>query len=164
VHKTRLCSVAMTKRAVVPLDMRPVWSLLRSLNPVLLVRALARVDYGVFDHPGHMLSIPFDHSEVVLYLQRMPFARVQGSMQWCCPYCSHLNRSTLHYRTGWKVQCNGSDCRRTVAIGLTFYPMTTGFKVPPTDAIMPIEISTEKWHSGEPVNRLVGDSNLQPSG
>jgi hypothetical protein len=85
----------------------------------------------------------------------MVFARVQGMMEWCCPFCGHLNRSSLHYKNSWRVRCSGSDCRRSMAIGLMFHPMAPGFKVPPPDSIMPIEISRELYRKYQPVNRLV---------
>jgi hypothetical protein len=88
----------------------------------------------------------------------MLFARIQGSMEWCCPFCGHLNRFTLHYKNSWRIRCNGSDCRRAMAVGLVFNQMTARFKLPPEDSIMPSEVSTRKWRSGEPVNRLLTDS------
>src|SRR5262245_16645229 len=74
-----------------------------------------------------------DLPDLTLYLRHMVFARVQGRMEWCCPFCGHLNYSTLHYANGFKVRCNGSDCRRKLAVGLTFYPMASGFKIPAPD-------------------------------
>jgi hypothetical protein len=120
-------------------------------------RRLPHVDrFG--DCPHALDSI--DATDLSLYLASMPFARVQGSMQWVCGFCGHLNQSTLHYLNSWRVQCNGSDCRRRMVVGLTFYPMTTGFKTPPADSIMPVEISREMWRSGQPLNRFVTNSEL----
>jgi hypothetical protein len=89
----------------------------------------------------------------------MLFARIQGSMEWCCPFCGHLNRSTLPYENSGRIRCNGSDCRRAMAVGLVFNQMTAGFKIPPVDSIMPIEVSTRKWRSGKPLNRLDATDN-----
>ena len=111
----------------------------------------SRCDYG----NATLQSNLFDPPDLATDVGRMVFARIHGSMEWCCPYCGHLNRSTLHYKMFWRVQCNGSDCRRTMAIGLLFYPMAAGFKVPPPDSIMPIEISRELYRKYQPVNRLV---------
>jgi len=85
---------------------------------------------------GELLSIPFDRLELPIYVQPMVFARVQGSMEWCCPNCGHLNRSSLHYKNSWHIRCNGSDCRRAFAVGLTFYSMVGGYKSVPDDSIM----------------------------
>jgi hypothetical protein len=73
----------------------------------------------------------------------MLFARVQGSMEWCCPNCGHVNRSSLHYKNSWRIRCNGSDCRRAFAMGLVFYSMASGVKSVSGDSIMPIEVSRE---------------------
>jgi hypothetical protein len=105
-----------------------------------------------------MLSID---SRVRIHRSILPvmlFARVHGSIQWSCPACQRLNRSTLHYRNGFRVRCPGSDCQRTFAVGLTFYSITTGSKIPPPDSIMPVHVSSERWHSGDPVNRIITDS------
>lgn len=90
-----------------------------------------------------------------VYVRFMLFARVQGMMERCCPFCGHLNRSKLHYKNSWRVRCNGSDCRRALAVGLTFYPMATGFKSVPIDSVMPVQVSREKWHRDQPLNRVV---------
>jgi hypothetical protein len=102
-----------------------------------------------------MISIPFDPLQLPIYVQPMLFARVQGSMEWCCPKCGHLNRSSLHYKNSWHIRCNGSDCRRAFAIGLTFYSMASGFKRIPDDSIMPLEVSRELWRNRQPLNRVV---------
>ena len=102
-----------------------------------------------------LLSIPFDRLQLPIYVQSMPFARVQGSMEWCCPNCGHLNRSSLHYKNSWRIRCNGSDCRRAFAMGLTFYSMVGGYKSVPDDSIMPLEVSRELWRNRQPLNRVV---------
>jgi hypothetical protein len=85
----------------------------------------------------------------------MLFARVQGSMEWCCPNCGHLNRSSLHCKNSWRIRCNGSDCRRAFTVGLTFYSMVGGHKSVPDDSIMPLEVSRELWRNRQPLNRVV---------
>src|SRR5262245_12896989 len=93
--------------------------------------------------------------ELPIYVQPMPFARVQGSMEWCCPNCGHLNRSSLHYKNSWRIRCNGSDCRPAFAMGLTFYSMVGGYKSVPDDSIMLLEVSRELWRNRQPLNRVV---------
>jgi hypothetical protein len=91
----------------------------------------------------------------------MLFARIQGSMQWCCPFCGHLNRSSLHYKNSWRIRCSGSDCRRAIAVGVTFYRMVGGFKPVPPDTVMPVEVSREKWHRDQPLNRVVAETEAE---
>jgi hypothetical protein len=85
----------------------------------------------------------------------MLFARTVGMKEWLCPNCGHLNRSRVNAITGWKVQCRDAHCQRVYIVGEVFYEPVPGFKIPPADHIMPLQISDRKWHSGEPVNRLV---------
>lgn len=77
---------------------------------------------------------------------------------WQCPNCGHLNRTRVNATDGWKVRCRHANCQRTYVVGEIFYEAVPGFKLPPLDHLMPLKLSGEKWHSGEPVNRLVAES------
>ena len=54
----------------------------------------------------------------------------------------------------WKVQCRNASCQKIYIVGEVFYETVPGFKLPPEDHIMPPEISTQAWHSGQQVNKL----------
>ena len=92
----------------------------------------------------------------------MLFARTNGMKEWICPHCGHFNRTRVNATDGYRVKCRDANCQHVYIVGEVFYETVPGFKIPPEDRIMPLELSQELWHSGHPVNRLVSESDAEP--
>jgi len=94
----------------------------------------------------------------------MIYARTVGMKHWVCPQCGHFNRSRVNATDGYRVKCRDANCQHVYIVGEVFYDTVPGFKLPPVDRIMPVEMSKELWHSGQPVNRLVPASDTVEPG
>lgn len=73
-----------------------------------------------------------------------PRARVYGGIDWQCPYCGHLNISTIK-RTNWRIECKGTHCRRTLGVGAALYGLNKGrMERDPDDIVIAEEIEEQR--------------------
>ncbi len=93
-----------------------------------------------------------------------PRARVIGKVEWLCPFCGTINKSSLP-PLAYRLQCTHRDCRRKFLVGLRLYEMPGGgqMRMPP-DMIIPHEeafpeatIAPRRYRVGDPVHELVQD-------
>jgi hypothetical protein len=92
-------------------------------------------------------------------------AQFAGMLYWTCPKCGHLN-STRLAPIVWRVSCGASGCGRQLMVGLNFYyiaPGLGGLGIPPDGVVgmqdsMPQFTISGTWRTGEPVHRIVQDT------
>lgn len=96
------------------------------------------------------------------FQQSLPFevrARFCGVLDWLCPSCGYLNRSTL-VRTAWRVQCKAKPCRRWFAVGMVFHSLGSlqhagRPSLPPPDVTFPRAELSLSYRRGDPVHRVI---------
>jgi hypothetical protein len=89
----------------------------------------------------------------------MLFSGTVEMKEWLCPNCNHLTAAASMPSTAGGCSAAIPIFSGSTSWVIVFYEPVPGFKIPPADHIMPAEISDRKWHSDEPVNRLVADTD-----
>lgn len=87
-----------------------------------------------------------------------PHACFCGVLDWLCPFCGHINRSRVA-RTGWRIRCQATECRRRFTYGLTLYSLALARSrgrrpLPPPDVTFPA-VDFLLWKPASPVHRLI---------
>lgn len=94
----------------------------------------------------------------------MPRARTQGTEDWICPKCGHMNRSCLQ-KAQWKYQCHNGKCNKIWGFGRIFYDLSvlqkgSARELPPEDIIFPLAQVGEWERNGAPIHRVESVEHL----